>query len=138
MRVYIRDKTQFKWLDITKYVNGVIVINETVDKTFDNISFSILTNDSLYGYDMSKPIPPKWLIKFSDVDSDELETTENTLYFVTQDINNARKSRKIVEVKKGLYEQEISGYELLSLLDNRYLPNYTITQPKTQFFSTYC
>ena len=36
-----------------------------------------------------------------------------------------------------LYIQEVNANDIISKLDNRYLPNYTVTQPKTRFFNTF-
>ena len=71
-----------------------------------------------------------------------MKTIETLGTFLTGDNNTARLRKEVVEednviTTKGLYEHKLTGEDYISYLDDKYLPNYTITQPKTEFYTTF-
>ena len=139
MRIYIRHKDDGIWKDITANVHiPSLIMNETMDGTFSSLSFTIRSSKVLHGIDMTKPIPPKlYYIKLTEGNIEALETESNTWFFVTAENNSARIRKEIPEQVESLYVQEINCEDIISVLDNKNLPNYTVTQPKSKFFSTY-
>lgn len=139
MRIYIRHKDDGIWKDITTNVHTPsIIMNETMDGTFSSLSFTIRSPKVLHEIDMTKPIPPKlYYIKLTEGNIEALETESNTWFFVTAENNSARIRKEIPEQVESLYIQEINCEDIISVLDNKNLPNYTVTQPKSKFFSTY-
>ena len=69
--------------------------------------------------------------------------TRNTYYFITtKGLPKARIRKEIkndldVITTEKLWQVEIVGMELIKELEDTNMPNYTITQPKTQFFNRY-
>ena len=143
MKFYIKSKNETQWNEITEYVHLPSVrMFFTVDGTFNEVKFTLRTPKSSFGLDLTKPIPPKYQIKVSEVDNESLENENNTWHFITTNINNAivRKEVRGDDNKvlvNSLYIQEVNANDIISKLDNRYLPNYTVTQPKTRFFNTF-
>ena len=137
MDILIRKNKSSNWINITKYQNGIINIVETADGTFDKLNLQLLTPSKIGVLDTSRPIPPHYYIKVVEKSiTSEIEGV-NTFYFRTTDNNTARRRKKIEERYGALYVHEISAVDLTSEMDNTYLPNYRIVQPKTEFYSTY-
>lgn len=138
MRIYIRHKDDGIWKDITANVHTPsLIMNETMDGTFSSLSFVIRSPKVLHGIDMTKTIPPKlYYIKLTEGNIEALETESNTWFFVTAENNSARIRKEIPDQVESLYVQEINCEDIISVLDNKNLPNYTVTQPKSKFFST--
>ena len=136
MKVLIQKNKSSKWIDITEYVNGVININETVDGTFNTIKLQLTLPPEVEYINGTKPIPPKHIIKIQDTSETSVEGV-NTFYFYTSDNNSARLRKSSEGNYDAIYLHEITGNGLIEGLDNKYLPNYTITQPKTEFYNSY-
>ena len=142
MKIYIKHRHALVWLDITKYVDMPMTLNETVDGTFASIQLTLRTPKELGRLDTTKPIPPKYDLKYTVADNAIDENETNTWHFLTGDNNTARIRKEIVGedeliTMNSLYEHKLTGEGYLSYLDNKYLPNYAITQPKTEFYSTF-
>src|SRR5690554_1252429 len=143
MKFYMKSKNETQWNEITEYVHLPSVrMFFTVDGTFNAVNFTLRTLKSLFGLDLTKPIPPKYQIKVSEVDNELLENENNTWHFITTNINNAIVRKEVTGdnnevLVNSLYVQQVNANDIISKLDNRYLPNYTVTQPKIRFFNTY-
>ena len=142
-RIYIKHRYAVDYIDITKYAEMPIVMSQTVDGTFSSINLVLNTPKKVLTLDTSKVIPPKYIIKVSEVEQviDEIEHV-NTFYFLTSDGNTAKRRKEVLDENdniliNSIYTHEIEANSLISILDNKGLPNYTITQPKNQYFSTY-
>lgn len=136
MRILIKRKDGINWSDITKYVNLPIMINDNKDGTYNSVSFNALFTTSYDYFDVKENLPPKYELKVSMVDDENLETEDNTYWFLTDD---AHQSRRRVEKNglESLYEHQIKGTDRLRLLEDTHLPNYTVTQPKSMYFDPY-
>ena len=136
MKVYLRQLKDLTWTDITQYVKLPISINDTVDETFDTCKIVAIFNTDFTLFDVKKPFSPKQYIKITTADNPLNETEENTYWFLSDKCKNAR-IRKESNNYKALYKHEINGIELLYRTTDYNLPNYAITQPKTEYFDVY-
>ena len=141
MRILIKRKHDVDYLDITKYVNLPISMTRTEDGTFNEFNFTLFLPNRVGFIDGTKPIEPKLDIKFSEVDNviDEIEGV-NTFYFITSDNNNMRRRRAFESEEysyDALWEHNVNSLDIIHNLDDKFLPNYTIRQPKTEYFSNY-
>ena len=85
---------------------------------------------------------PKTYIRITSTDDDNDINERNTYYFITTKLPKARIRKEIkndldVITTEKLWQVEIVGMELIKELEDTNMPNYTITQPKTQFFNRY-
>ena len=64
-------------------------------------------------------------------------TEQNTYWFRTTKSPKARIRKQTSNDSPALYKMEINGVELIKGLEDTNMPNYTITQPKTQFYNPY-
>lgn len=107
--------------DITSYVDeSSIVYSDNIDKTRAHGGFTIpfVKSDVLRGIDLSKPLPRLMRI-YLNMDDEE------TYWVVSED--------RVNKVRKGdspLYSHEITIIEPTVILENRTLPDMTVTQPK--------
>lgn len=144
MKLYIKHRDELKWKELSSkngiYVDLPIIMGERVDGKFDSLTLEMYTGERLDDIDLTKAIPPKYEIKYTEVEneSEEIEGV-NTFYFITDENSSARKRKKTIKedgvVVEALYQHKIEAVERLYYLDNRYLPNYTIRQPKSRFYS---
>ena len=144
MKLYIKHRDELKWKELSSkngiYVDLPIIMGERVDGKFDSLTLEMYTGERLDDIDLTKAIPPKYEIKYTEVEneSEEIEGV-NTFYFITDENSSARKRKKTIKedgvVIEALYQHKIEAVERLYYLDNRYLPNYTIRQPKSRFYS---
>ena len=141
MRVKYRLKNSNIWKDIPN-VEMPITIVDTFDETFDNgkISFIIQGNHSDFNELIN--ITPKSYIMLSETSEDSEINELNTYYFTTTKVPNARLRKEVRDslnaiTTNSLWQVEITGMELVKELEDTEMTNYTITQPKTQFFSRY-
>lgn len=140
MKVFLRKKNE-NWIDITKNVNKPIFMNIAEDGTYNSIKLTARFQVGYFPFDVSKPIPPKYELKITENENDEQERI-NTFYFITTNTNTSRLRKDIKSelgqtITTGIYEHEINGFERLYLLEDYYMPDYTVTQPKTKFFDVY-
>lgn len=140
MKVFLRKKNE-NWIDITKNVNKPIFINIAEDGTYKSTKLTARFQVGYFPFDVSKPIPPKYELKITENENDEQELI-NTFYFITTNTNTSRLRKDIKSelgqtITTGIYEHEINGFERLYSLEDYYMPNYTVTQPKTKFFDVY-
>lgn len=129
MRVFIKKTNVDEWFEITKYIDFPLNIAEVADETDSNLSFSALFFEENNVFDIKYPIPPKMAIKTTNNED------ENPIYFETNNNNSAR-LRKADDNVGMLYEHKVTAKTFLGSLERYYLPNYTIRQPKTEFFDT--
>lgn len=136
MRVYIRHKDKNDWNDITEYIHmPTLLFNETVDGSFSSLHFTIRTPKTIFDIDMTNPIAPKrYYVK--------LVENNNEWQFITVDNVGARVRQEVIdeednEVVSALYVQQINCENIIKKLENRFLPNYTVRQPKSKFYNTY-
>jgi len=141
MRVKYRLRNSNIWKDIPN-VEMPITIIDTFDETFDNgkISFIIQGNHSDFNELIN--ITPKSYIMLSETSEDSEINELNTYYFTTTKVPNARLRKEVRDslnaiTTNSLWQVEITGMELVKELEDTEMTNYTITQPKTQYFSRY-
>lgn len=144
MKLYIRHKNETGWEDITEYLyTPSFIMNQTVDGTFNSLTFELRTPKLIGQLDMTKPIPPnEYIVKYTEALDSDSENENNTWHFITANNNNARVRKEVLDeennlITSSLYIQDVNCDDILKTLDNKYLPNYTVTQPKSQFFSTF-
>lgn len=137
MYVYIKKQWEQNWVDITKYVNGDIVIVDVAEGSRDTANFTLHLNEDFNYLPYNQPIPPKLQIKISEVETQSQQNDNNTYWFLVQDTRAKRVRRKVQGKVKELYKHEVDCLEYSALTEDKNLPNYTITQPKTQFFNMY-
>lgn len=144
MKFYIKHRDELKWKELSSkngiYIDLPVIMGERVDGKFDSLTLQMYTGESLDDIDLTKAIPPKYEIKYTEVDNEREEIEGvNTFYFITDENSSARKRKKTIKedgiVVEALYQHKIEAVERLYYLDNRYLPNYTIRQPKSRFYS---
>ena len=140
MKVYLKNRMDIEYTDITEYVNLPIMINDTVDGSYITTTIICRFPSDFEMFDVSKPISPKWLLKI--VDGDEEIELENTYHFITTDQSSVSLRKEVLDQEgevavPSLYEHKINGNEPLYWLEGKYAPSYTITQPKTEYFDVY-
>lgn len=141
MRIQYRKRNSNVWKDIPNY-NNIIPINDVADDSFDNakIEFYIAENDP--NFNELRNLKPKTYIKITSTDDENDIDNRNTFYFITTKLpkgkirNEVRDSSNNV-ITPELWQIEITCMELIKSLDDKNMPNYTITQPKTQFFNRF-
>lgn len=136
MRVLYKERNATEWVEITDYVN----LSGSISETFDNFNTTklelIVSDKETEIIDVLIGILPKSYIMITETEDDSEITTDNTYIFSTQDTPQARLRGK-TDKTSGLYKLELNGIELIKELEDTNLPNYTITQPKTEFFSPF-
>ena len=134
--VYIKKRNSDTWFDITKYVEAPITINDLSDGGYDEVSFNAKFDDTFPYFDVKENLPPKTEIKVSETNIEAEQNETNTYWFLSDDGHQTR-IRKALVNETLMYMHQIKGEERLKLLEDTYMPNYTITQPKTQYFDAY-
>ena len=81
MKIYLKHRHASTWLDITNYVDLPITLNETVDGAFNSIQITLYTPKTLGALDTTKPIPPKFELKYTEANEEIDENDRNTWYF---------------------------------------------------------
>ena len=136
MRVLYKERNATEWVEITDYVN----LSGSISETFDNFNTTklelIVSDKGTEIIDVLIGILPKSYSMITEAEDDSEITTDNTYIFSTQDTPQARLRGK-TDKTSGLYKLELNGIELIKELEDTNLPNYTITQPKTEFFSPF-
>lgn len=135
MQVFIKGLDHKEWVDLSKYVSMPFTIIETADGTNNSCKITFRFPSDLPYFDVKKALKPKMQIKITE-DKDN-ENYSNTYFFLTSDNNSVRLRKDVGDELKGIYEHIVNGISYFSLLDSRYLPNYTITQPKSRYFSSF-
>ena len=141
MKIYIRRSNSITWREITENVNLPITINDTVDGGYLTANLSCRFKKGFDYFDVTKPITPKWELKIVTGEENEEELV-NTFYFITTDQSSVKIREEILDEEDNvkvpaIYEHKISAKERLYLLEGKFMPDYSITQPKTQFFDAY-
>lgn len=136
MKVYLSTrKKPYNWHDVTEYIKGNIAgIEDVADGKMDTCSFSLRLSSNVGEFNYKKAIPPKNLIKISFANG--VENERNTFYFLTEDNKDGRLRQVGTDVDE-LYEHQILGREYFAITEDTPLTNYTITQPKSEFFNRY-
>ena len=141
MKVFIKNKDDEQWREITKFIHGNVNIDLNEDGSGDQVAFTARFNDEFDYIDVSKAIKPKMQIKVTTALEVSLENNVNTFYFLTKDMNSVRLRKEVMNddivVMKAMYEHIVKGEDLLNSLASYHMPNYTITQPKTEYFSRF-
>ena len=134
--VFLKKKNGTTWHNITDYVLVPITINDLSDGGYDECSFTARFTESFTFFDARENLPPKTEIKISEA-LDESEQNETNTYWFLSDDSHQTRIRKANELDNMAFEHQIKGVERLKLLEDTFMPNYTITQPKTQYFDAY-
>ncbi len=137
MKVFLKGVDHTRWVDLSQYVNMPFTIIDTKDGTGNTCKITFRFPSNLQYFDVKKALKPKMQIKITEVDNELLENENNTYLFLTGDNNSVRLRKDVGDELKGVYEHIVNGEEIISLLDSRFLPNYTITQPKSRYYSSY-
>lgn len=137
MKVFIKGIDQNKWVNLSEYVHPPFTIVDTVDGTENTCKIVFRFPADLDYFDVTKSIRPKLQIKITDAPNEYEENDKNTYFFYTSDNNSVRKRKDVNVEIKGVYEHIVNGVSYVVKLDDRYLPQYTITQPKTRYYDLY-
>lgn len=142
MKVFVRNKFDNDYTEITKYVHLPLMLNENADGTYGSVMFTARFPTTFEKFNVKEPFPSKWIIKVVYLGDNETENEfSNTYYFLSSDINSVRRRKEKVDdelvVLSGLYEHVINGDDYLSITKDYFLPNYTVTQPKTKYFDVF-
>lgn len=138
MKVLIKGIDHSGWVDLSEYLYPPFTITDTVDDTENTcrIVFRFPDHASFPYFNVKEALRPKMLLKITEADEVENETTNNTYLFLTTDSRSVRLRKGNDEVY-GIYQHIINGVEYINILDSRYLPHYTITQPKTRYYNIF-
>lgn len=141
MRVSYRKRNETIWKEIPNVIMP-ISISDVADDSFDNVKLSFLVAGNDSDYDELRYMKPKTYIRITSTDDDNDINERNTYYFITTKMPKARIRKEIkdeddVVITNNLWQIELTGMELIKELEDTNMPNYTITQPKTQFFNRY-
>lgn len=143
MRFSYRKRNETIWKEIPNVIMP-IAISDVADDTFDNAKLSFLVSGDDSDFNELRYMKPKTYIRITstDDDNDNDINERNTYYFITTKLPKARIRKEIkneldVVTTEKLWQVEIVGMELVKELEDTNMPNYTITQPKTQFFNRY-
>lgn len=131
MRIHYRKRNESTWKVIPNVITP-IAISDVADDTFDNAKFSFLVSEDDIDFTDLKSLRPKTYIRITETNEDSEINDFNTYYFITTRLPKG-KIRNDLE----LWEIEVTGMELIKETEDYNSPNYTITQPKTQFFNRY-
>ena len=141
MRVHYRKRNESVWKVIPN-VDTPIAISDVANDTFDSVKISFFISETHSDFSNLKNMKPKTYIRVTDTNNDNDINERNTYYFLTTQlpkgkIRNKVKNDSDVVTTPELWQIEITGLELIKETEDTNMPNYTITQPKTQFFNRY-
>lgn len=128
MKVEIKKKLNHSWVDISEYVNIPFSIKDVDDKTYDQTKIEFDVFENFGDFDFSKALEPKLYLKISGDSKEYVFRVDNTEFDVL---------RTETDNYKPLYRHTLSCLEYSQTLEDTLMPNYTITQPKTEYFDVY-
>lgn len=128
MKVEIKKKFNDSWLDISDYVNVPLSVEDVADKTYDRVKIEFDISENIGGFIFDKALEPKMYLKISDTVKSYVFRVNNTEFDVL---------RTETDNQAPLYRHTLSCLEYSQTLEDTLTPNYTITQPKTEYFDVY-
>lgn len=128
MKVEIKKKFNDSWLDISEYVNVAFSIEDVADKTYDRVKIEFDISENIGGFIFNKALEPKMYLKISDNVKSYIFRVDNTEFDVL---------RTETSDQPPLYRHTLNCLEYSQTLEDTLMPNYTITQPKTEYFDVY-
>lgn len=142
MYFYLKRKGDNIWQDVTKYIQLPITIFDTKDGKDSQAKITMYFTSDFKLIDIRKPIQPNLDFKISDVNSESLETNQNTFWFKTDGGNALRLRKQVIDengntILEELWEHVFIVKDYITKLNNSLMPNYTITQPKSEFYNVY-
>lgn len=139
---YVYGAPAREWVDIAKYTEQGIALNDSCDGTFDNgkLIFSVDQNTVLGNLDVSQPIPPRLKLRIAEKETEISSDFRVSYVFETSDCAVTPLRTEQVDDTGNvmfIYSHEVNFVELTKDLEDKYPPNLSVRQPKNLYSRTF-